>query len=450
PWLHELPDPLSKITWHSWVEVHPRTAERLGLEEGDIVAVSSPHGSLEVPVWTYPGIREDTVAIAMGGGHTAAGRFADGKGVNPLALLPAEAEAPSGGLVTMATRVTLTPTGRKRRLASISGSEDQDDRNITPAVALAALGHGEGAGGGDEHAAEGEHGGHKRRELQAVGGFVPVETEGRPEDFPLEGARHGPYADPENTPRWSMAIDLDRCTGCSACITACQAENNVAWVGEQQVQMGRDMQWIRIERYYETLDASHAGPVDVRRMMMICQHCGNAPCEPVCPVYATYHTPEGVNAQIYNRCVGTRYCLNNCPYKVRVYNWYTYTDEAPIFEGLGHAPEPLNWQFNPDVTVRTNGIMEKCSFCLHRIRDAQHRAAVEGREVGDGDVLPACAQSCPTEAIVFGNIRDHDSRVAHAAQSERAYRVLDEIINTQPAVSYLKKVTFHEVESGEH
>ena len=442
PWLHELPDPVSKITWHSWVEMHPDRAESLGLRNGDLVILSTDHGSVEVPVWTYPGIRENVVAIPMGGGHEGAGRFTDGNGVNPLDLLPAESEALSGGLVHFATKVTVTPTGRRRPLASIAGSDVQSNRPITPAVALAAL------TAEAEHAEEEDaHG--PLKELQGVGGFVPVETEGRAQDFPLEGAQHGEYGDAE-TPRWAMTIDLDKCTGCSACVTACQSENNVAWVGESQVTMGRDMGWIRLERYYEAVDASHAGPLDVRFMPMICQHCGNAPCEPVCPVYATYHTPDGINTQVYNRCVGTRYCLNNCPYKVRVYNWYTFTDEEPVREGLGHVPEPMNWAFNPDVTVRENGIMEKCSFCIHRIRGAQDRAAVEGSTIRDGEIIPACQQSCPAEAIVFGNIRDTRSRVARSVQNARVYRVLDELINTQPAVSYLKKVTFHELESGEH
>ena len=442
PWLHELPDPVSKITWHSWVEMHPDRAESLGLRNGDLVILSTDHGSVEVPVWTYPGIRENVVAIPMGGGHEGAGRFTDGNGVNPLDLLPAESEALSGGLVHFATKVTVTPTGRRRPLASIAGSDVQSNRPITPAVALAAL------TAEAEHAEEEDaHG--PLKELQGVGGFVPVETEGCAQDFPLEGAQHGEYGDAE-TPRWAMTIDLDKCTGCSACVTACQSENNVAWVGESQVTMGRDMGWIRLERYYEAVDASHAGPLDVRFMPMICQHCGNAPCEPVCPVYATYHTPDGINTQVYNRCVGTRYCLNNCPYKVRVYNWYTFTDEEPVREGLGHVPEPMNWAFNPDVTVRENGIMEKCSFCIHRIRGAQDRAAVEGSTIRDGEIIPACQQSCPAEAIVFGNIRDTRSRVARSVQNARVYRVLDELINTQPAVSYLKKVTFHELESGEH
>jgi len=237
---------------------------------------------------------------------------------------------------------------------------------------------------------------------------------------------------------------VDRCTGCRECVTGGKAGNNIPWVEENQAQNGREMHWLRLERYYETVDASHAGPVDVRFLPMLCQHCNNAPCEPVCPVFAAYHTPDGLNAQAYNRCVGTRYCANNCPYKVRVFNWYGYaTDKDNI-------PEPLNWQFNPDVTVRDNGVMEKCTFCVQRIRDAGNRAAVEGRDIRDGEVYTACQSVCPAGAIEFGNIKDADSRVAAAAHDERAYRVLDELINTQPAVHYLKKVTLHEVEEGGH
>ena len=436
PWMLELPDPVSKITWHSWLEMNPVTAEARGIREGDIVTVTSGHGSVDVPVWVYPGIREDSVALAMGGGHTDMGRWATGAGVNAMDLLPATAEQPSGAFVTAATTVSVTPTGERRRMATIEGSSDQRDRPIAPAVAFMDLGHAE-----DDHADEGAH--HEElMELQGFGGVQPVPAdEGAATAFPLPGADHGLYANAHEGPRWGMAIDLDKCTGCSACVVACHSENNVPWVGEDQVVMGRDMTWIRIERYYEHVDATHASHLDVRFLPMLCQHCGNAPCEPVCPVYATYHTPEGVNAQIYNRCVGTRYCANNCPYKVRVYNWYRYTDE--------NVPEPMNWQWNPDVTVRTNGIMEKCSFCMQRIKDAENRAALEeGRDVRDGEIVPACQQSCPAEAIVFGNLRDPESRVSQIVDNERTYKVLDELINTQPAVHYLKKVTFHEVSGG--
>ncbi len=431
PWMQELPDPVAKITWHSWVEMNPATAEARGLREGDIVTVTSPHGSVQAPLWPYPGIREDTVALQMGTGHTDFGRWATGNGVNAMTLLPATTEQPSGALVTLATTVTVEPTAERRRLATIEGSSDQDDRHIVEAIAFSSLGH--------EEEEEGGHG--ELYELQGYGGVQPVPAhEGASTEYPLPGADHGEYANAHEKPRWGLAIDLDKCTGCSACVTACQAENNVPFVGEDQVQMGRDMHWMRIERYYDHVDATHAGELDVRILPMLCQHCGNAPCEPVCPVYATYHTPEGVNAQIYNRCVGTRYCANNCPYKVRVFNWYRYTDQIP---------EPMNWQWNPDVTVRSNGVMEKCSFCMQRIRDAENRAALEeGRPVRDGEIVTACQQTCPAEAIVFGDLRDPNSAAAQLVADERTYRVLDALINTQPAVNYLKKVTFHEVSGG--
>ena len=444
PWLQELPDPVSKVMWQSWVEVNPATAERLGLRTGDIAHVQHREGwdpergesrlwlTEGLRVWVYPGIREDSVAIAMGGGHTNYGRFANGNGVNPMALLPEAVDGVSGTLALISTRVIVEPSGAWRRLATTEGSSDQDDRNVAPAVALSALGH---AAVAEEHDAHGQI-----RELNEAGGFQRVETEGRAEDFPLPGSDFGEYA--EDHPRWAMAIDLDKCNGCGACVTACQAENNIPWVGENQALMGREMHWLRLERYYETVDASHSGTLDIRFLPMLCQHCNNAPCEPVCPVFAAYHTPDGLNAQAYNRCVGTRYCANNCPYKVRVFNWYRYTSE--------NIPEPMNWQFNPDVTVRDNGVMEKCSFCVQRIREAGNRAALEGREIHDGDVRPACQTVCPADVITFGNIKDHDSRVAELAHDERTYRVLDAFINTQPAVHYLKKVTHHDVDEGGH
>ncbi len=433
PWLQELPDPVSKVMWHSVAEMNPATGERLGLKSGDVVRVTSPHGFLDVPVWLYPGVREDVVAVAMGGGHTDYGRFANGNGVNPMTLLGPDV---ASGPRLASTRVDVAATGEWRRLASTEGSSDQDDRNVAPATPLSALGRAESEESDDGH---GGHGSGQRRELQEGGGFRPVTTEGAAEDFPLPGSDFGPYA--EEHPRWAMAVDLDRCTGCGACVTACQAENNIPWVGESEAANGREMHWLRLERYYETVDASHSGPLDVRFLPMLCQHCNNAPCEPVCPVFAAYHTPDGLNAQVYNRCVGTRYCANNCPYKVRVFNWYGYAQKIP---------EPMDWQFNPDVTVRDNGVMEKCTFCVQRIRDAGNRAALEDREVADGEVATACQSVCAADAIAFGNVKDPTSRVAEAVRDERVHRVLDDLINTQPAVHYLKKVTHHEVDEGAH
>jgi molybdopterin-containing oxidoreductase family iron-sulfur binding subunit len=259
-------------------------------------------------------------------------------------------------------------------------------------------------------------------QLQGSGGFSPVDVAAGPGEYPPPGTYYGEYS--EAQPRWGMAIDLERCTGCSACTVACYAENNIGIVGPEQIKRGRILYWIRIERYFSEGESPTAS-----FLPMLCQHCGNAPCEPVCPVFAAYHTPDGLNGQIYNRCVGTRYCANNCPYKVRVFNWYSY-----------EWPEPLNWQLNPDVSVREKGVMEKCTFCVQRIRGAQHRARLEGRAVADGEITPACAQTCPADAIVFGNIADPSSRVAQVARSGRGYRVLDEL-NTQSAIVYLKKIT---------
>jgi molybdopterin-containing oxidoreductase family iron-sulfur binding subunit len=232
-----------------------------------------------------------------------------------------------------------------------------------------------------------------------------------------------------------MSVDLNACTGCGACVTACYAENNVPVVGETLCAQGREMSWMQIERFYEATDD---GDFQTVYQPIMCQQCGDAPCEPVCPVYATYHTPEGLNAQIYNRCVGTRYCANNCPYKVRRFNWYTY-----------EFPYPLNLQLNPDVTVRETGVMEKCSFCVQRINRAKNEAKREGRLVADGEIVTACMQTCPTHAITFGNLKDPESEVSRKAKSALSYHVLDEL-NTRPGVTYQTKVTHAAVPASDY
>jgi molybdopterin-containing oxidoreductase family iron-sulfur binding subunit len=220
-----------------------------------------------------------------------------------------------------------------------------------------------------------------------------------------------------------MAIDLDRCTGCEACVVACHAENNLPVSNPEQAAHGRTAHWIRVDRYYE----GEFPDVKVKYMPVLCQQCDNAPCEPVCPVYATYHNPEGLNVQVYNRCVGTFYCANNCPYTVRYFNWF-----APQW------PEPLELQHNPDVAVRMGGVMEKCTFCIQRIKRTKEAAAQDGRPVRDGDVQPACVQSCPAEAMVFGDLNDPQSKVSRLAQNGRATRLLEEL-GTRPKVFYLEK-----------
>jgi molybdopterin-containing oxidoreductase family iron-sulfur binding subunit len=222
--------------------------------------------------------------------------------------------------------------------------------------------------------------------------------------------------------RWAMTIDLDRCTGCQACVIACHAENNVPVVGEEEAAYGRWAHWIHIERYW---DGEYPN-VKARFMPVLCQQCTEAPCEPVCPVYATYHSEEGLNAQIYNRCIGTRFCGNACPYKVRTFNWFD-----PQF------PEPLSEQLNPDVTVRTRGIMEKCTFCVQRIRRVEEDVRAENREINDGEIQPACVQTCPPGAFVFGVLNDPESRVSQLERSHRSFRLLDHL-GTDPAVIYLK------------
>jgi len=224
-------------------------------------------------------------------------------------------------------------------------------------------------------------------------------------------------------PQWAMVIDLDRCTGCEACVVACRTENNVPTVGADEAARGRSINWIRVERTFE----GEFPDIRVKFMPVLCQHCDEAPCEPVCPVYATYHTEEGLNAQVYNRCVGTRYCANNCPYTVRFFNFYDPVWAAPLEKSL-----------NPEVSIRTRGVMEKCTFCIQRIRKGEEKARDENREVRDGDVVPACVQSCTTRAMAFGNLADPASEVSRLAKSNRATRLMEDL-GTKPRVIYLNK-----------
>ena len=387
PWLQELPESLSTSVWDSFVEIHPDTAKKLGIREGSYLNIKSPQGELKTQAFVYEGIRPDTVAIPMGQGHTSYGRYAKDRGVNPLDILPNVTDKISGGFAYLSTKVSVSSIGSHSLLVRTQYTKTQHDRHVAQAVTLNELKH-------DDHSKHHE-------EFD----FYP------PRKYP----KH----------RWGMNIDLSKCTGCGACVTACYAENNIPFVGKEQVAKRRDMAWIRIERYF---DKDQKGKLDIRFLPMLCQQCGNAPCEPVCPVYATYHNPEGLNGMIYNRCVGTRYCANNCTYKVRKFNWYTYK-----------FPEPLNWQLNPDVTVRTKGIMEKCTFCVQRIKYGEDIAKDGDGIVRDGDILTACQQACPTDAIVFGDLKDKNSEVSRLSKDKRGYKVF-EVINTQPAITYLKKV----------
>jgi anaerobic selenocysteine-containing dehydrogenase/Fe-S-cluster-containing dehydrogenase component len=419
PWLQELPDPVSKIAWHSWVEVHPDTAAKWGVSTGDFLLLKSPFGAQKFPAWLTRSIRPDVLAVPTGQGHTAYGRYAQDRSANAFELLGPEVNGYGGR--TFVVRASATKTGEHRRIVTTEGSPRERGRGTVEVLGVA-----------------------RARSLRA--GQAPFHHEETPEyakeavewwaDRQYEKTELGDYRGEQ--PRWGLAIDLSKCTGCSACVTACYAENNIATVGEDLMQRGREMAWLRLERYW--LTDAHGEPQGAVNSPMLCQQCGNAPCEPVCPVFAAYHTPDGLNGQVYNRCVGTRYCSNNCPYKVRYFNWYNFAERDGQFEAW---PEPLSMLLNPDVTVREKGVMEKCTFCVQRIRGAQNRARLENRTVRDGDIVTACQQTCPSDAIVFGDLNDRRSRVSQLAGDPRGYHVLAGL-NTKPAITYLARVVAQE------
>ncbi len=402
PWMQELPNPVTTIVWSSWVEIHPETAKKHHLRENTVVTVRTANGEVKAPIFFQEHIHPNLIAIPIGQGHEVYGRYAAGVGANPLRILNVSADA-NIEFVTEVSEVITSPW--KEELVKLQGHDKQYQRGIVRSISLGAfsqLGH-------KNH--ESDHGG-GHEDLLALGVKTADQQMYRQMDHPLY--------------RWGMSIDLATCTGCSACVVACYAENNVPVVGRELCAQGREMSWLKIERFFDETD--QVQPVS-GFLPMLCQHCGNAPCEPVCPVYATYHNEEGLNAMVYNRCVGTRYCANNCSYKVRRFNWFKYD-----------LPEPLTWQLNPDVTVREVGVMEKCTFCVQRVREGRNTAKNLGREVKDGEISPACASSCPTQAITFGNLKDENAQVSKNTASSRAYRVFDSQINTQPAISYLARV----------
>jgi molybdopterin-containing oxidoreductase family iron-sulfur binding subunit len=454
PWLQELPDPVSKIAWQSWVELHPSTAARLGVQQGDHVTVTTAVGAVTAPAWPYLGIHPEAVAVSLGQGHTAYGRYAQGIGVNAVDALGATWDA-SGRLAWTQAKARVAKAGGREKLVSVEGSARQHGRGIAQALTAAQLAAGET--GTEHHEFIGDASHEFREGLRS-----PVANDAQGNLGNPNSNQKGMYADDHwsgmSSRRWAMTIDLSRCTGCSACVTACYAENNIPTVGARwqgrslrpfhssdgagwdtrpgaNILKGREMAWLRIERYFE---GGEGGETDfeTRFVPMMCQHCGNAPCESVCPVFATYHAPDGLNVQVYNRCVGTRYCSNACPYKVRYFNWHGYGEVARRQYAF---PEPLHLQLNPDVTVRGKGVMEKCTFCVQRIRDAENRASSEGRAVAPDEFTTACAQACPSRAIVFGDAASEDWSVAHQVEDPRAYHVFEEL-NTYTAVVYLKKV----------
>jgi len=381
-WLQELPKPITKLTWDNAALLSPRTAQRLGVASGDVVALRAAGRAVRAPVWIVPGAADDSVTVHLGYGRRRAGRVGAGAGFNAFALQRSGA--------ALFDRVTIARTGARHALATTQQHQSMEGRNLVRVGTL-------------------------QQYLEDPAFAQHLEHGAGPEQSLYPEVHYQGYS-------WGMAIDLNACIGCNACTIACQAENNIPIVGKDQVARGRELHWIRVDRYFEgELDAP-----SVVHQPVPCMHCDHAPCELVCPVAATVHSDEGLNEMIYNRCIGTRYCSNNCPYKVRRFNFFQYSDlKTPSLRML----------YNPDVTVRTRGVMEKCSYCVQRISEARISAEREGRSIRDGEVVTACQQVCPAEAIVFGDLGDPSSRVARLKAEPRDYALLAEL-NTRPRTTY--------------
>jgi Fe-S-cluster-containing dehydrogenase component len=428
-WLHELPDPITRLTWGGALSVAPRRFDDMGLSNGDFVEISAGGTTLVAPAYRHAGMHHDQVALPLGFGRTACGAIGAGIGRNAFPLRPLAA----GRLQSAGVSVTIRRVDGREDLAMAQGSDviDRERRPLVPTTTLSAY---------EQNAASGTE-----------------QVEGGESAWP---AHEYPNA------RWGMAIDLNACNGCGKCVIACQGENNIPVVGRRGMLDGREMSWMRIDRYYDAPTKAGGwdaevwdGPLEVVEEPqtlfepMLCQHCENAPCETVCPFSATMHSEDGLNQQIYNRCVGTRYCANNCPFKVRRFNYWEYSkpQESALMRWIEpriarHAElntrVPTQMKNNPEVTVRSRGVMEKCSFCVQRVRGARAEATRNGQSkehLPDGAVVTACMEACPTQAIVFGDRNAPDSRVSALAAHPRAMRLL-EALGVKPAISYLTKV----------
>jgi MoCo/4Fe-4S cofactor protein with predicted Tat translocation signal len=386
-WLQELPKPLTKLTWDNVAMIAPATAERLGVATEDVVEIRYRNRTVNAPVWVQPGHAADALTVHLGYGRTRAGRVAERAGFNAYSLRTSDAPWSAFG-------AELRKTGDKYRLAGTQGHHSMEGRPILRAGTI--------------------------EDFKSEPEFPHHLQESPPRSMTLYPEyRYDGY-------KWGMSIDQTVCTGCSACVVACVAENNIPVIGKEQVLRGREMHWLRIDRYYEGAPENPA----IYHQPMLCQHCENAPCEVVCPVAATTHSQEGLNEMTYNRCVGTRYCSNNCPYKVRRFNFLLYSD---------FTTPSVKLVKNPDVSVRSRGVMEKCTYCVQRINRARQDAKVQDRTIRDGDVVTACQAACPTDAIVFGNLNERTSRVAALHDEPHSYGVLAEL-NTRPRTTYLAAI----------
>ncbi len=386
-WLQELPRPFTKLTWDNAALISPKMAERLNLANEDVVELKYNGRAVNAPVWISPGHPDYSVTVHYGHGRTRAGKLGTATGFNAYALRTSEAAWFGNG-------VEINKTGKKYALAVTQTHHSMENRHLVRAGTLA--------------------------EFKQHPDFVH-EME---EEFPRELTLYPEHK--YESYLWGMAVDLNSCIGCNACTVACQSENNIAVVGKEQVRLSREMHWIRVDHYFEG-DLDHP---DSYHQPVMCMHCEMAPCEPVCPVGATVHGDEGLNEMVYNRCIGTRYCSNNCPYKVRRFNFLLYSDfETPS----------LKMQRNPDVTVRSRGVMEKCTYCVQRINEARITAKKEDRPIRDGEIVTACQQVCPTQAIAFGDMNDPNSEVSRLKASKLNYGLLTHL-NTRPHTTYLAKL----------
>ena len=409
-WLQELPRPVTNLSWDNAAQMSYATLDKYGLAEHDVVEISVNGLKVLAPVFAVPGHPDNTIALTLGQGRSRAGRVGSAQGFNAYAVRSSDAPL-------FVTGATLRKTGETVEFA-VTKSHYIDHRAVS-----------HGGDGSGTHSIEGNE-----AMDRGIIRYATLEEFKQNPNFAHEGEGHEtPEPDESMFPAyrydknaWGMSIDMNACVGCNACIVSCYAENNIAVVGKHQVKVGRNMQWLRIDTYFEgdlAAPRAHFQP-------MTCQHCENAPCEQVCPVGATVHTPEGLNTMVYNRCVGTRYCSNNCPYKVRRFNFLLFSD---------YETESLKLMHNPDVTVRSRGVMEKCSYCVQRINGAKIDADKENREVRDGEIVTACQQACPTNAIVFGNINDRSSKVRKLKEQTRTYGVLAGN-NTRPRTTYVAEV----------
>ena len=402
PWMMEMPDPISKVCWDNFAAISPKMAQKLGVVTGDILKLAD---GLELVAFIQPGQAEGTVSIAYGYGRSKSGKVAEGVGVNVFPFMKMEGD----NRKTYMAIASVTKTGKKYELASTQSHYSMEGRDIVRETTLTEWQ--EKPNSGNEM--------HEEAEKHNISLYKEIKYDGH---------------------HWGMSIDLNACTGCSACVIGCQAENNVPVVGKQQVALTRIMHWIRMDRYYSEDVANPS----VYFQPVMCQQCDNAPCENVCPVSATNHSNEGLNQMAYNRCIGTKYCINNCPYKVRRFNWFRYaTNDAFDYNMNSDMGRMV---LNPDVTVRERGVVEKCSFCVQRIQEKKLQAKLENRELADGDIKTACMQVCPAGAIIFGDTNNKQGKLIDLFTDQRNYNLIEEI-HTLPSVGYLTKVRNREEEN---